>query len=93
MKELLYYTRKPIDSVYYDARIAYSMHLGINNGTKFEALNHNSGVLFALATENRDGSLNPKCLRNPFIFYKKDGSGFIYWQYVQTVKEKLIRKV
>lgn len=76
MKELLYYTRKPIDSVYYDARIAYSMHLGINNGTKFEALNHNSGVLFALATENKDGSLNPKCLRNPFVFYKKDGSGF-----------------
>ena len=76
MKELLYYTRKPIDSVYYDARIAYSMHLGIKNGTKFEALNHNSGVLFALATENKDGSLNPKCLRNPFVFYKKDGSGF-----------------
>ena len=83
MKELIYYTRKPIDSVYYDARIAYSMHLGINNGTKFEALNHNSGVLFALATENKDG----------LFFTKRTEADFIYWQYVQTVKEKLIRKV
>ncbi len=76
MKEIVYYTRKPVDSVHYDARIAYSMHLGIKNGTKFEALNHNSGVLFPRATENKDGSLNPKCLRNPFIIEKKDKDGF-----------------
>ncbi len=76
MKEILYYTRKPIDSVHYDARIAYSMHLAIREGDGFTALNHNSGVLFALATENEDGSLNPKCLRNPFITEKKTKDGF-----------------
>ncbi|MBE5929014.1 MAG: glycosyl hydrolase [Lachnospiraceae bacterium] len=74
MKELLFYTRKPIDNVYYDPRIAFSMHLALKEGDTFEAINHNSGVLFALATENEDGSLNPKSLRNPWIFSKKDGT-------------------
>ncbi len=74
MKQLLYYTRKPIDSKYYDARIAFSMHLAIGENGNFTPLNHNSGVLFALATENEDGSLNPKCLRDPNVFEMKDGS-------------------
>ena len=73
MKKLLYYTRKPIDSNYYDARIAFSMHLALENDGKYVPLNHNSGVLFALATENEDGSLNPKCLKNPCVFKMKDG--------------------
>lgn len=93
MKQLLYYTRKPIDSKYYDARIAYSMHLAIQadaaeadamqtdaaqadgiqaDAKRFVPLNHNSGVLFALATENEDGSLNPKCIKSPYIFELKD---------------------
>ena len=74
MKQLLYYTRKPIDSKYYDARIAFSMHLAIGENGNFTPLNHNSGVLFALATENDDGSLNPKCIKNPCVFTMKDGS-------------------
>ena len=73
MKKLLYYTRKPIDSNYYDARIAFSMHLALENDGKYVPLNHNSGVLFALATENEDGSLNPKCLKNPCVFKMRDG--------------------
>ena len=72
MTYLLGYTRKPIDNVYYDARLAYSLHLavGLNSGdgTVFTALNHNSGVLFAKATENTDGSLNPKTIKEPVIF-------------------------
>lgn len=72
---VLCYTRKPIDSVLYDARLAYSMHLALsNNGQDFHSLNHNSGVLFALATENEDGSLNPMSLKNPYLFSMKDGS-------------------
>ena len=44
---LLNYTRKPVSSILYDARLAYSMHLAISDdGEKFQALNHNSGVLF-----------------------------------------------
>lgn len=72
---VLCYTRKPIDSVLYDPRLAYSMHLALSNdGIHYRGLNHNSGVLFALATENEDGSLNPMSLKNPFLFLMKDGS-------------------
>lgn len=73
MKMLLCYTREPIDEFYYDARLAYSMHIALECDGKMQALNHNSGVLFPLATENENGSLNPKCLKHPFIFNKKDG--------------------
>lgn len=74
MAFLLNYTREPIDEVIYDPRLAYSMHLAISDAPDgFQALNHNSGVLFAKATENEDGSLNPKCIKNPYIFQLKDG--------------------
>lgn len=74
MAFLLNYTRKPIDEVIYDPRLAYSMHLAVSDTPdSFQALNHNSGVLFAKATENTDGSLNPKSIKNPFIFKLKDG--------------------
>ena len=71
---LLGYTREPIDSVHYDPRLAYSLHLALGeDGVSFEGLNHDSGVLFALATENEDGSLNPMSLKNPFLFPMRDG--------------------
>lgn len=72
-KILLNYTRTPIDNVLYDPRLAYSMHLALQEDGGFTALNHNSGVLFVKATENGDGSLNPKSIRNPFVFPMKDG--------------------
>ena len=72
-KRVLCYTRKPVDEFYYDPRLAYSMHLAIEENGRFEPLNHNSGVLFAKATENEDGSLNPKSIRNPYLFAMKDG--------------------
>jgi len=49
------------------------MHLALREGELFQPLNHNSGVLFALATENEDGSLNPMSLRNPWVFPLKEG--------------------
>lgn len=68
------YTRTPIDSVLYDPRLAYSLHLALSgDGANYRGLNHNSGVLFALATENEDGSLNPMSLKAPWIFKKPDG--------------------
>ena len=71
---LLGYTREPIDSVHYDPRLAYSLHLALGeDGVSFEGLNHDSGVLFALATENEDGSLNPMSLKNPFLFPMRVG--------------------
>ena len=75
MKTILCYTRKPIDEFFYDPRIAYSMHIAIEQDGEFVALNHNSGVLFAKATENRDGSLNPKCIKHPFVFDLRSEDG------------------
>lgn len=74
VKDILCYTRKPIDEFYYDPKLAYSMHLALGEEGKFQALNHNSGVLFAKATENEDGSLNAKSIRNPYLFVMRDGT-------------------
>jgi len=72
---LLSYTREPLDTAIYDARLAFSLHLAISkDGKTFTALNHNSGLWFAKATENDDGLLNPKSLKNPIIFAKEDGT-------------------
>lgn len=72
---LLCYTRTPLESVIYSAKLAYSMHLAASSdGDSFEALNHNSGVLFVKATANKDGTLNAKSLKNPYIFYMQDGT-------------------
>lgn len=69
MAYLLSYERKPIDNVLYDPRLAYSMHLAVSfDGISFTALNHNSGILFGVASENEDGSLNPKTIRRPYIY-------------------------
>lgn len=68
MSRLLCYTRLPIDNVLYDPRLAYSMHLALLEGEFFRPLNHNSGVLFALAVEKENGSLSPMSLRSPWIF-------------------------
>lgn len=75
MAYLLNYTRLPINSELYDPKLAYSMHLALSeDGKEYKALNHNSGVLFLKATENEDGSLNPKSLKNPFLFMLKNGT-------------------
>lgn len=75
---LLSYTRIPIDNVLYDPRIAYSCHLAFSDdGKKFYPLNHNSGVLFAKADENLDGSLDPRTLKEPVITAAEDGKYFV----------------
>lgn len=74
MAYILIYTREPINSALYDPRLAYSMHLAVSeDGKEYRALNHNSGVLFVKATENQDGSLNPKSLKNPWLFALPEG--------------------
>lgn len=73
--DILCYTRMPQDEQIYSAKLAYSMHLACRDQDgRFQALNHNSGVLFAKATENENGSLNAKCLKNPYLFYLADGT-------------------
>ena len=72
-KKLIIYTREPSKELYYDPRLAYSMHLAYEENGKAIAFNHNSGVFFVKATENEDGSLNPKSLINPATFIMEDG--------------------
>lgn len=73
--DILCYTRLPQDELIYAPKLAYSMHLAYRDGEgHFQALNHNSGVLFAKATENDSGSLNAKSLKNPFLFALADGT-------------------
>ncbi|MFW5889447.1 MAG: family 43 glycosylhydrolase [Bacillota bacterium] len=73
--DLLCYTRKPKNEMIYAPKLAYSMHLAYSiDGLDYHSLNHNSGVLFALATENANGSLNAKSLKKPYIFKLDDGS-------------------
>ncbi len=74
MKQLLLYTRKPLDTTIYDAKLAYSMHIALKVGDEFAPLNHNSGVFFAKAFENPDGSLTAKSLKNPRAMRMNDGS-------------------
>lgn len=73
---VLCYTRQPLDEQIYDYKLAYSMHLAYSNDkNNFEPLNHNSGVLFAKAVENKeDGTLKAKSLRNPYLFHLADNS-------------------
>lgn len=71
-KKLIIYTREPLHTDIYDCKLAYSMHIGVDCGEGYKALNHNSGVFFAKATENPDGTLNAKSLKSPFAFKLDD---------------------
>ncbi|WP_438434806.1 family 43 glycosylhydrolase [Gorillibacterium sp. sgz500922] len=72
---VLCYTREPMEDILYAPKLAYSMHLAYSeDGAGFQALNHNSGVLFARATDNEDGTLNAKSLKEPYLFRLADGT-------------------
>ncbi len=71
--QLLVYTRTPLDGAVYSENLAYSMHLALDTGDGFRALNHNFGVLFALAAENENGTLAARCLDIPYIFRLQSG--------------------
>ncbi|PQP90028.1 glycosyl hydrolase, partial [Paenibacillus sp. AR247] len=72
--KVLCYTRTPQEDIIYAPRLAYSMHLAYSeNGRDFQALNHNSGVLFAKATNHENGTLRAKSLKNPYLFRIADG--------------------
>jgi GH43 family beta-xylosidase len=72
---ILCYTRLPQEDVVYATKLAYSMHLAYSeDGKYFKDLNHNCGVLFAKATNNEDGTINAKSLKNPYVFYMADGT-------------------
>ena len=73
--KLLCYTRTPKEDSIYSAKLAFSMHLALQaTDGKIMPLNHNSGILYVKATQNPDGTLNAKSLKNPWLFSMADGT-------------------
>ncbi|HHX12455.1 MAG TPA: family 43 glycosylhydrolase [Clostridiales bacterium] len=71
---VLVYTRSPIQDQY-STYLAYSAHLAYSSdGTFYQALNQNYGVLFATATISSKNTINAKGLKKPYLFYTADGS-------------------
>lgn len=73
--KLLCYTRLPKEDAVYSEKLAGSMHLALqDNDGAIICLNHNSGILYAKAVRNEDGTLNAKSLKNPCLFSMADGT-------------------
>lgn len=73
--KILSYTRMPKEDEIYSAKLAYSMHLALQETDgSITPLNHNSGILYAKATQNSDGTLNAKSLKDPWLFAMNDGT-------------------
>lgn len=73
--KILSYTRIPQEDEIYAAKLAYSMHLALQEADgSITPLNHNSGILYAKATQNPDGTLNAKSLKDPWLFAMNDGT-------------------
>lgn len=67
------YTREPMEDAIYAAKLADSMHIALIEDGRAVGLNHNSGVLFAKAVWQEDGTMCAKSLKNPWLFPLKDG--------------------
>ena len=62
------YTRRAVSEAEYAPRLGLSMHLGYEKNGVFEPLNHNYGVLFVKATQDKvSGRIFPKSLKKPFV--------------------------
>ena len=71
--KLLCYTRTPCDDNIYGVKLAYSVHFAYESFGKFLPLHHNEGIVFAKAVCNEDGSLQAKCLKDPWGFFSSNG--------------------
>lgn len=67
------YTREQMEDAIYAAKLADSMHIALIEDGRAVELNHNSGVLFAKAVWQEDGTMCAKSLKNPWLFPLKDG--------------------
>lgn len=74
MGKIMCYTRKPINNILYDPKLAYSCHFAYSDdGVNYYPLNHNSGVLFAKGVEEEDGSIVAMSLQKPYVFEERNG--------------------
>lgn len=67
------YTREALAKDVYSGKLAYSLHLAVKNDSGYQALYDNCGLMYAKAEIAANGKLNPKNLKNPYVFYMKDG--------------------
>ncbi len=73
-KKILCYTRRPEEDGIYSRKLADSMHLAlVEESGACTPLNHNSGILYAKATQRHDGVLVAKSLKSPWLFAMADG--------------------
>lgn len=70
---IMCYTREAMEDPIYAMKLADSMHIALVEDDEVIELNHNSGVLFAKAVWQEDGTMCAKSLKNPWIFELKDG--------------------
>lgn len=81
---ILCYTRTPLHEDIYSTKLSYSVHLALEEvDGSLTPLNRNSGIVYAKATQNEDGTLNAKCLLNPKLFIRKDGGYGVVAQRVE----------
>lgn len=78
------YTRLVDSYEQYDENLAFSMHLAYSeDGENYEALNYNSGVLFATGYyRDERHNMETNLLDYPYLFYMKDGSYAVMSQYL-----------
>jgi len=71
---ILVYTRVPVDPTY-PPDLANSVHLAYStDGTTYEPLNQNYGIVFATATIRPNNTINPKAVKKPYLFRTAGGS-------------------
>lgn len=85
MAKVLCYTRTELEDILYSKKLAYSVHLAIQEKDgSWLPLNHNSGICYVKATSNEDGTLNAKSLRNPILFADKNRGYCIIAERIET---------
>lgn len=71
--KLLYYTRQPQADAIYAPKLADSVHFALVDGERCQPLLHNSGIVYAKAVPQADGSLHAYSLRDPWLIRQADG--------------------
>ncbi len=71
--KLLFYTREPQADNIYAPKLADSVHFALIDGGDCQPLLHNSGIVYARAVPQADGSLHPYSLREPWLIRREDG--------------------
>lgn len=71
---LAVYTRRAVPGVYPDG-LARSVHFAVSrDGKTYEPWNSGYGILFAEGTITEQNTIRPKCVKDPHLSRRKDGS-------------------